>query len=291
MIVYLNGEYVDESEAKVSIDDRGFLFADGVYEVAHVYGGTLFEWRRHRDRLRHSLEVVRIRGVDLDELDRAADTLLEHFRAEMARRNEPADGSLYVEVTRGAHPRAHLFPDPPVRPTVVMWIRPVEPIPAELVERGVKVITVPDDRWSKVWIKTVGLLSNVLAKQYAHDRGAFEAIYVRDGIVTECTSANLFIVQQGTLRTAPVSNYILPGVTREVVLEIAQEEGLPVNLTPFGVDEVYTADEVFLTGTLTEVLPITQVDDVRIGTRAGPVALRLRRLLHERAGVLKRSST
>lgn len=278
---------MEESEAKVSIDDRGFLFADGVYEVTRVYRGRLFEWNRHLERLATSLAIIRIQDIDLPGLDGAMQTLLTLFQNEMERRNMSADGSAYVEVTRGTHPRSHRFPSPTVPPTVLMWIRPADAPAPEIVQQGVAAITVPDDRWSKVWIKSVGLLPNVLAKQRAHDQGAYEAIYLRDGIVTECTSANLFIVKNDTLRTAPVSNYILPGVTREVVLEIAQGLGVPIDLTPFGVDELYAADEVFLTGTLTEVLPITRIDGVVIGKTAGPMTLKLLKGLHTRAGVLQ----
>ena len=159
----------------------------------------------------------------------------------------------------------------------------MEPIADETVAQGVAAITVPDDRWAKVWIKTVGLLPNVLAKEAARDAGAFDAIFVRDGMVTESTSANVFIVRAGRLETAPVTNYILPGVTRSVVLELASELGIRAVERPFTVAEMRAADEVFLTGTLTEVLPVTTIDGVRRGP-AGETALTLLRALHRRAG-------
>ncbi|CAB1128503.1 D-alanine aminotransferase [Candidatus Hydrogenisulfobacillus filiaventi] len=276
-LVYLNGALIPEREARISIDDRGFLFADGVYEVVRVYGGRLFAWERHRERLAASLAGVRLAGVDLAELDRAAQELLRAFG--------PRDGSLYIEVTRGVQPRAHLFPPAGTPPTVLMWIRPAASPPASVVEAGVALITTPDDRWAKVWVKTVGLLPNVLAKQAAVDAGAYDAVFVRDGMVTEATSANIFLVKDGRLRTAPVTNYILPGVTRAVVLELAAEAGYAVDLLPFTPAEAYAADELFLTGTLTEVLPVTRLDGRPIGRGVpGPVTRDLLDRFRRRAG-------
>lgn len=276
VLVYLNGKFVDESQAFVSIDDRGFLFADGVYEVVHIYHHQPFEWDRHMNRLKRSLQGVGIEGVNFEELTSARDHLLSSAAEEEA--------ALYIQVTRGTQRRTHAPPPPgSIAPTVLMWIRGVTPISQEMVNAGISVITVADDRWAKVWIKTIGLLPNVLAKGKAQAAGAFEAIFVRDGMVTEATSANVFMVKNGLLYTAPVSNYILPGITRQVVVELAREHGYTVIEEPFPVDAMYAADEIFLTGTLTEVLPITTVDGRRIADTSGPVAQRLLSLLHERA--------
>ncbi|MBX5466341.1 MAG: D-amino acid aminotransferase [Firmicutes bacterium] len=266
MRVYLNGEFVDISQARIPIDDRGFLFGDAVYEVIHLYGDLLFAWDLHIERLRFGLQALEFPPVDLDALRQAAD--------ELKRDRNFEEGSLYIQISRGVHPRSHLFPPEGTAPTVVMWIRPVEPVSRELLAEGVRVITVPDDRWAKVWIKTVGLLPNVLAKQKAHRQGAYEAIFVRDGVVTEASSANVFIVRGGVLRTAPETNYILPGITREVTLRLARALNLPMELRPFTPDEMYTAEEAFLTGTNIGILPVTTVDGRYLG-KPGPVTRRL----------------
>nr|WP_207711478.1 aminotransferase class IV [Sulfobacillus harzensis] len=266
-----------EEEARVSIDDRGFLFADGVYEVVHLYEGQPFEWDRHIARLTRSLDGVNISGVDVQTLVPVRDRLAADVPT--------GEAALYIQITRGTERRKHAPPAPgTISPTVLMWVRPVTPIPAETIETGVSVITVPDDRWAKVWIKTIGLLPNVLAKGKAVEQGAFEAIFVRDGMVTEATSANVFRVKNQVLQTAPVTNYILPGITRQVVIELARQAGYQVIEEPFSADDLGTSDELFLSGTLTEVLPITVVDGKRIGAASGPVARHLLSLLHQRAG-------
>ncbi len=278
MLVYLNGDFVDESQAWISIDDRGFLFADGVYEVVHVYGGRAFEWGRHLQRLHKSLAGVGISGVDDEALMQARDRLMQQWPT--------GEAALYIQITRGVQKRSHAPPAPGVlAPTVLMWVRPVEPIASALVQQGVSVITVPDDRWAKVWIKTVGLLPNVLAKGKAQALGAYDAIFVRDGMVMEATSANVFAVFDGILATAPVTNYILPGITRQIVIELARANGYVVREEPFTVDELYQAQEVFLSGTLTEVLPVREVDGQRIRQGSGPVALAMLKLLHREAGL------
>lgn len=280
MQVYLNGKMVPESQAVVSIDDRGFLFADGVYEVIHVYHKKLFEWELHLARLQRSLAAIQLPAMDGSELARVAEQLISELGPDQS------EASLYIEVTRGTHRRAHGFPPPgSTPPTVLMWVRPVNPIPKETVDHGVSMITVPDDRWAKVWIKTIGLLPNVLAKEKAHQSGAFDAIFVRDGMVTEATSANIFMAKDGVLFTAPATNYILSGITRHVVLELARARNIAVNLTPFSVDQLLMADEVFLTGTLTEVLPIASIDGHPVKNPSGPLARQLLQDLHERAGL------
>ncbi len=275
-IVYLNGEFMEESQAHISIDDRGFLFADGVYEVVHLYNGRPFEWDCHIDRLYRSLNALKIAGVSRDDLVRARERLVAD--------NPGREASLYIQITRGVQRRIHTPPTPGMlAPTILMWVRPVEPIDPQVVARGVAVITVTDDRWAKVWVKTIGLLPNVLARGQAADRGVYDAIFVRDGMVMEGTSANIFRVKQGVLQTAPVTNYILPGITRAVIIEIAKNEGYRVLEEPFTVDELYQSDEVFLSGTSTEVLAVTEVDGQRIAEAAGPVTESLLALFHERA--------
>jgi len=275
--VYLNGQYLDESQAVVSIDDRGFLFADGVYEVVHIYDGEPFEWDAHMRRLERSLTGLAVEGVDIVGLSGVRDRLIAD--------NPAPEAALYIQITRGVQRRSHALPPAgSIVPTGLMWVRPVSPLPRELIDRGASLITVPDDRWAKVWIKTIGLLPNVLAKAAAQKVGAFDAVFVRDGMVTEATSANIFRVVGDRLETAPVTNYILPGVTRAVVLELAREAGLFVVEMPFGVEDLYHADEVFLSGTLTEVLPVSSVDGRSIQHASGPVARDLLNRLHQRVG-------
>lgn len=280
--VYLNGQFLAEEQALIPIDDRGFLFADGVYEVVHVYNGRPFEWDRHMARLNRSLTAVEMAAVDASELAEIRDRLI--------RENAARESALYIQITRGVQRRQHTPPSPgTVRPTVLLWARAVDPFDREFVEQGISVITVPDDRWGKVWIKTIGLLPNVLAKGKAHALGVYDAVFVRDGMVTEATSANIFRVANGIVQTAPVTNYILPGVTRAVVLEIAREAGLPVLEEPFAVEDLYRSDELFLTGTTTEVLPIGIVDGRPIGSgSAGPVALDLLQRFKERIAAVSK---
>lgn len=274
MLAYFNGEILAAEQIAISMDDRGFLFGDALYEVVHVYRGQLFAWDLHMQRLGQGLAELRYPDVRLEGLKAAAVALLREI--------EDEEALVYIQISRGVQPRSHLFPGPSTPPTVLVWARPLVPLDAQVVAQGVSTVTAADDRWAKVWIKTVGLLPNVMAKQAANDQGAFDAIFVRDGMVTESTSANVFIVEAGVLRTAPVTNYILPGITRHIVLELAGELGMKVNLRPFSVAEMMNADEVFLTGTTTEVLAVREVDGHAI-RRVGPTSQKLLQALHRRA--------
>ncbi len=274
MLAYFNGEILAAEQIAISMDDRGFLFGDALYEVVHVYRGQLFAWDLHMQRLGQGLAELRYPDVRLEGLKAAAVALLREV--------EDEEVLVYIQISRGVQPRSHLFPGPSTPPTVLVWARPLVPLDAQVVAQGVSTVTAVDDRWAKVWIKTVGLLPNVMAKQAANDQGAFDAILVRDGMVTESTSANVFIVEAGVLRTAPVTNYILPGITRHIVLELAGELGMKVNLRPFSVAEMMNADEVFLTGTTTEVLAVREVDGHAI-RRVGATSQKLLQALHRRA--------
>ncbi len=275
-IAYLNGSYLPRDEVRISPEDRGFLFGDGVYEVIRSYGGKLFELRRHLDRLASSLRSLRIAGIDPVEVGSISESLLE--------RNGLADkGALvYLQVTRGVARRAHRFPSPAVKPTVYGYAWAFTPEHAP--EAGVRTITVPDQRWARCDIKTISLLPNCLANQAAQEAAAAEAIFVRDGVALEGTHSNLFTVFDGEVRTPPLTNYILPGVTRAVVLELCREAGYEVCEKPIFEDELWRADEVFLAGTTAEVTPVLYVDDRVIGTgRPGSLALDLLDRLRRRA--------
>ncbi|HET8656911.1 MAG TPA: D-amino-acid transaminase [Longimicrobiaceae bacterium] len=279
MLVYLNGEFLPEREARVPVEDRGFIFGDGVYEVTRSVDGRLFEEPTHWRRLQRSLGAIEI---DISgALDREA---VREISERLLRENGLTGGHaiVYLQITRGAAPRTHWFPPAGTPPTVFLSAQRLE-IPRELRERGADAITHPDQRWARCDLKTVNLLPNVLVKQRAHAAGVFEAILLRDGVVTEGTSSNVFGVLGGELRTAPLSNYILPGVTRGVVLELARERGLPVSEQPITLEELPRLDEVFLTGTTTDVQPLVTVDGRPVGTgRVGPIARALQEALYRR---------
>jgi D-alanine transaminase len=282
MLVHLNGDILPLAQARISPEDRAFLFADGVYEALVARRGRLLFWEEHERRLRNGLAALRIELPDPRALETAAEELL--------RRNELAgvDALVYLQVSRGAAPRLHAFPSPPVPPTVYITVRALPGHPAELLARGAAALTVPDTRWSRCDIKSTGLLPNVLAMQAAKEAGAQEAIFVRDGIALEGSHSNLFVVRAGELWTYPACNYILEGVTRTQVLRLAAELGIGCRLAGVPLGELHAAEELFLTGTTTEVLPVTVVDGRPIADAApGPMTLRLReaylRLVEERS--------
>lgn len=277
--VFLNGEWLPHSQARVSVDDRGFVFADAIYDVLKTYRGRPFALDRHLDRLERSAAAVRLQlPVGRADLKRLIFELLE--------RNDLGpqagrDGMIYIHVTRGAAPRNHLFPAR-VAPTLYLYAQELPPWPDWMFSEGVKVITLPDRRWEMCHIKTTGLLYNVLARQQAYEAGAWEAVLVRKGKVTEGSHTNLFAVVDGVLRTHPTGPYILPGITRSVTLEVAAALGIPAQERELDIDELRRAEEVFLTGTTIEVLPVREVDGKTVGQgRPGAVTLRLRQAFLE----------
>jgi D-alanine transaminase len=275
MQVYLNGRYVDHGAAAVSIDDRGFLFADGIYEVIRLYDGRPFLAEQHMRRLRTGLAALRIREPDVD---------LESIAARLVETNGiTGDGTIYMQITRGVAPRKHAFPPADVRPTVYVIAKPFTEYPDEYFRDGVSAVTVPDTRWCRCDIKSVSLLPNVLANQQAYEAGAFEALFVRDGIVLEGSHSNLFAVLDGTLITYPSSNYILTGITRNLVLELAAELNIETAQAPLPWERLFDTGELFLSGTTTEIMPVTRVDGRAIGNgRRGGVTERLQRAFQER---------
>lgn len=259
-LVYLNGEFVRSNEAKISVWDRGFLFADGVYEVVRCYSGVPFRLEDHLERLYSGLGKLELDPrVSERELARA---ILDLTRRE-SRRFE-GDMLVYVQITRGPAPRTHVFPAE-TEPTVVMFAQEIQEVPAELRQSGASAVTVDDKRWGFCSIKGTGLLPNVLAKEHAKRQGAFEAIFVKDGVVTEGSSSNVFAVMGGELHTHPVRE-VLPGITRKVVIELAREMAIPVRERPVGIDEFKEAEEIFVTSSTIEVLPVVKVDDAIIGS-------------------------
>ncbi|CAN5890855.1 aminotransferase class IV [soil metagenome] len=259
MQVYLNGSYIDHSEAAIPVDDRGFLFADGVYEVIRVYDGRPFLSEPHMRRLRQGLAALRISPAGIDGLNDVMRRLIEA-------NGVTADGTVYIQVTRGVAPRKHAFPAPDVTPTIYTVAKPFRNHPAEFFENGVAAVSVPDLRWSRCDIKSISLLPNVLANQDAHEAGAFEALFVRDGILIEGSHSNLFGVIDGTLITYPSTNYILTGITRNLVIDMARDLGITCVEAPIYASLLGDIEELFLSGTTTEVMPITRLDGRPVGT-------------------------
>ncbi len=270
-IAYINGRYVPQSRAQVAVEDRGYLFSDGVYDVIPVHNGHLSFADRHLDRLDRSLAELRIARP----MSRAA--LLQVAR-EVLRRNGIRNGGLYIQVTRGVAPRDHKFPKGVAPSLLIMAKRLKAPAP-DLLAKGVAVVTMPDQRWARRDIKSISLVANVLAKQAAVEQGAFEAWLVdHDDMVTEGSSTSAWIATaQGELVTRPNGTEILPGITRSVVVEVARELGLTLHLRAFSRAEALAAREAFLTSSSNFVLPITRIDGKPVGDgKPGPIATRLR---------------
>lgn len=256
-VVYLNGKRVDYGDAKVSVEDRGFQFGDGLYEVVRVYGGRFFYLDRHLERLKKGAREIYL------DLDFSLDELKEVCRKAVLDGGFK-DASVYIQVTRGAAPRQHNFPANTTCTWVVL-VREAKAQPQEYYENGVSAITVPDERWMRCNIKSVQLIPNCIAKEKAKKAGAYEAIFHRGDVVTEASSSNVFIVKNKRLFTHPANNFILHGITRGVVLEIAEKLGVEVVEENFTLDKLFDADEVFVTGTMTEIMPIVKVDGKIIG--------------------------
>jgi D-alanine transaminase len=275
-LAYLNGEILPIEKAMVPIEDRGYQFGDGVYEFIASYDGRLFMLEEHLDRLERSLRELSYDPIPRDTMRQAIVDLLK-------RSGYPRAG-IYIQITRGIAPRNHAFARGMV-PQIVMTIRTVSELPEKLRTRGATAITVRDTRWGRCDIKTIQLLSNSLAKQKALDAGCDDAIFVTNqNVVREGTSSNLFMVVDEKLFTHPLTPNILPGITRLAILQICQSEGLQVQETVFETEALYGADEAFLTGTVTEVLPIVRVDEKPIGDgTVGPITRRLYALLRKKA--------
>lgn len=274
-IVYLNGEYLPLAEARIPVLDRGFIFGDGVYEVIPAYGRRLFRLREHLARLEHSLRAVRIASP----FDAAGWTaLLESVVA----RNAWDDQSVYLQVTRGVAPRTQEFPKGDVRPTVFVMASALKMPTPEQRANGVAVVTRDDYRWQRCDIKSVSLLANCLLRQEAEDAGAAETVLVRDGNVKEASTCNVFLVKDGVILNPPKDNLILHGITFDLALELARAAGIPVATREVRREELYAADEVWLSSSAREVLPVTTVDGRRVGSgRPGPLYARMHALFQD----------
>ncbi|HWL38795.1 MAG TPA: aminotransferase class IV [Gemmatimonadaceae bacterium] len=277
-VVYVNGKIVPRAEAVVSVEDRGFVFGDGVYEVLRAIRGRLFATRFHNDRLERSLEGIRIELSGGDSPRGFVEIGLELLRENGLLEDE---ATLYIQVTRGATTRVHTFPGSEVDPTVYISAARFTPYTA-LAETGAAAIAHPDLRWGRCDLKTLNLLPNILAAQAAKEQGAFEAMLIRDGVVTEGSKTNFFGVVDGTLRTHPCDSHILPGITRSVLRDLALELGIELDESPITVDEIPGLSELFLTGTTTDVMPVVQLDGRYVGDgKPGELTRKLQRVLSE----------
>ena len=255
--VYLNGEYLPLDQACVPVLDRGFIFGDGVYEVIPVYGSKAFRLQHHLQRLKNSMQAVRITNPHTDEEWGA-------IINNVVTRNNDGDQSIYLQITRGVARRDHRFPGD-ATPTVFVMSNLFEAVPREQLEKGVNAITLDDIRWQYCSIKSIALLPNILLRQQAVEQGAAEAILLRNGEVTEGAASNVFIVKDGVIITPPKTDCLLPGITRDLLVEQANEHGLAVKETIIKQTELETADEIWLTSSTKEILPVTQLNGQPVG--------------------------
>lgn len=266
-IVYLNGTYLPIDQAHVPVLDRGFIFGDGVYEVIPVYGGEPFRLKEHLQRLQNSLNGIRLRNPHSDE---EWTTLIAGLIARQVGRDQ--DQSVYLHITRGVAKRDHAFPNPPISPTVLMISNPLVTPPASQRELGVAAITAVDNRWLRCDIKAIALLSNVLLRQQAVEAGAVEALLLRDGYLTEGAASNIMVVRDGVLLAPPKNHLMLPGITYDVVLELAAAHNIPYAVRQITETEVRTAHELWQTSSTKEILPITMLDGQPVHDgRPGPL--------------------
>jgi D-alanine transaminase len=267
-LVYLNGEFVPPERAMVSAFDRGFVFGDGVYEVIPVFGRRLFRLSHHLARLQRSLNEVRLPNpLSAVEWERILARLIQDVGTD--------DQSVYLQITRGPAPRDHAFPADP-HPTVFAYAQPMKPAEPDVLAQGVAVATVSDIRWLRCDIKAIALLANAMLRQQAAERGATEAVLVRDGMVTEGAASNIFVARRGVIYTPPNGPFILPGITRDLVLELARANGIPTREEPLPEAALFDAEEIWITSSMREILPVARLNDRTVGSgRPWPMHARL----------------
>jgi D-alanine transaminase len=270
MTVFLSGQFLPVSEAKISVLDRGFIFGDGVYEVIPVYSRHIFRLAEHLQRLSRSLDNIQLHNPYQDDEWIA-------IIQELVKRNEPEDQYLYLHITRGVAKRDHAFPNPPVSPTVFLMSYPLNTPPAGLLQTGISAITAADNRWLRCDIKAISLLPNVLLRQMAVDAGCAETIMIRDNeFMTEGAASNIFVVKNGELLAPPKDHLMLPGITYDVVLELAQANKIPHQVRKVLLTELFNADELLLTSSTKEVLAVTMLDGKPVGSgKPGPMFVKL----------------
>ena len=266
--ILVNDVLVDEQDAKVAYNDRGYNFGDGIYEYVRLYDNKLFTAKEHFERLLRSAQEI---GLDIDYTVESLSDLVR----KLAEANGVTDGGVYMQITRGAAPRDHAFPTPPVPPVLTAFTKSYER-PYEELENGVSIVTTEDVRWLRCDIKSLNLLGNVLAKEYATKYNAEEAVQHRDGIVTEGASSNVFAIKDGVVHTHPANNLILNGITRRVIQWICEDENITFNEEAFTLDFLKSADEVIISSTSAEVMPVVKIDgEVVNDGKVGPVTRKL----------------
>ena len=256
-LVYLNGEYLPINEAKISVLDRGFIFGDGVYEVIPAYGGKALRFEQHMQRLQNSLDAVRITNP-------LSNTQWQNILDKLITETGSQDQYLYLHITRGVASRDHRFPDE-TKPTVFVMSSILQPVDPELLEKGISAVTLDDIRWQHCNIKAIALLPNILLRQQAVDQDAMEAILIRDGDMTEGAASNIFIVSDGVIKTPAKGKKLLPGITRDLVVELAKTHNMPVEEVSITEKEFLAADEIWLTSSTKEILPVTRINEQQVG--------------------------
>jgi D-alanine transaminase len=272
-MIWINGEIMPLADGRIGIEDRGFQFADGVYEVIRVYNGKPFTLDLHLQRLQKSASGIQLTlPIDLASLTAEIRSYLS--------KSSVREGMIYLQLTRGSAPRLHAFPQ--CKPTLLFYARVLPPVDAPATGDGVKLISVPDERWKRCWIKSIALLPNVLAKNQALAAGADEAVFIENGVVTECSASNIFAVVAGRVVTHPVGTKVLPGITRALLIDLAPKIGLKIDERAIREEEARQADELFITSTTREISWVSVLDGRRIGNgRCGPVTLKLHSALRE----------
>lgn len=257
-VVYLNGEYLPQSQARVSVLDRGFLFGDGVYEVIPVFGGTPLRLNEHLERLQRSMNRIGLQNpLSIPDWNDIFQTLLE--------RNPGGDRSIYLQVTRGVSPVRDLSVAEDIVPTVFVMVNDIKPVDYTTLERGIEAITVDDFRWKACDIKSVSLIANVMIRLQANRSSVVDAIMVRDGLVTEGTASNIFVVHEDVIATPPKSECLLPGITRDLVIELARANGFIIEERDIKETELETADEIWLTSSTREIAPVVKINEHTVG--------------------------
>ncbi len=280
-VAYFNGTFLPKDGIHISPDDRGFLFADGIYEVVRWYEGFFYDMDGHLARLKRSMSEVRITWKDADIFPSVALELISRNSLN----NIPS--LVYLQVTRGTAKRAHAFPEPPVPPTVYAFARGFHP-EKEMIAGGISAILRKDTRWSRCDIKSISLLPNILSFQEAREAGCYECIFSREGIITECAHSNVFFVTAGTLITHPESEHVLSGITRKNILRLAYESGIPVKETAVYEERLNEVTEAFVTNTSFEIGPVISINNVPVGDgRPGPVTRLLREKFDAEISALK----
>jgi len=286
MTVYLNGQFMPIEEARIPVLDRGFIFGDGIYEVIPAYSRHVFRLAEHLRRLQYSLDGIRLPNPHDNQEWTGIIT-------DLIKRNEAEDQYIYLHVTRGVARRDHAFPNPPVRPTVFIMSSPLVTPPIELLASGVRAITAPDNRWLRCDIKATSLLPNILLRQMAIDAGCSETILIRDDkFMTEGAASNIFLVKNGILLAPPKDHFMLPGITYDVILEIASANNIRYKIRRIGKEELSSADELLLTSSTKEVLAITTLDNQPVGSgKPGAMFTRLHKLYQDyKQDVMRKTS-